>query len=77
MLTADQIIDALGSTSNVASELGLTPSTVSTWRGVNFIPTWRQPAVLALAKRKKYALTAADFPPAESRQSKPKRSVAA
>ena len=72
MFTADHIIDKLGGTSIVAAELDLTPSTVSSWRGVNFIPTWRQPAVLALAKRKKFPLARDQFPPAEARQKRAK-----
>lgn len=49
METASDIIDALGGTSAVARELGLPPSTVSSWKSSDNIPKWRMPAVQAMA----------------------------
>lgn len=36
--TVDQIIDALGGTGKVADALGLSPSTISSWRARGSIP---------------------------------------
>lgn len=70
MLTADQIISALGNTTRVATALNLTPSTVQSWKEANFIPGWRQDAMIALAKRFKVALAKGDFPTVEQRRSR-------
>jgi len=70
MRTVDQIVDGLGGTSVVASGLGLTPSTVSSWRSANFIPEWRQDAVLAFARRTEKPLDAGDFPKKAARTAK-------
>jgi len=52
MQTISQFIQNLGGTVSVAKELGLTPSTVSSWRGSNRIPKWRIGAVMEIAVRK-------------------------
>lgn len=67
MLTALQIIERLGGVSKVASDLDLPLTTVDSWRAVNFIPSWRQPALLALAHRNGEALSTADFPSRDQR----------
>lgn len=51
MATAPEIITALGGTSNVARELELPPSTVSSWKTGAGIPKWRMPGIQALAER--------------------------
>jgi len=53
MQNAADIIDALGGTSKVATALGLTASTVSSWKfsKTGKIPSWRMPAVRKLAKK--------------------------
>lgn len=68
MMTVDQIVDGCNGTSAVASALDLTPSTVSSWREVNFIPRWWHAPVLKVAKRAKFAMTEDDFPPKSARK---------
>jgi hypothetical protein len=67
MHTATQIIKALGDSTAVAKALGVTPSTVQSWKEANFIPDWRQATLLALAKKKNFALSKKDFPPVSAR----------
>jgi len=55
-MTATAIIDALGGTSSVASALGLSPSTVSSWKAAGSIPKWRMDGVSALARKKGVAI---------------------
>lgn len=60
MMTAEQIIDALGGTVEVAKAIKAPPSTVSSWKGAKGgIPHWRMPAILRLAKRRGVQLNAA------------------
>lgn len=49
MQSAGAIIDELGGTGQVASELRVADSTVSTWRKRGFIPATNWPAVVRLA----------------------------
>lgn len=77
MKTADQIIDALGGTTAVATGLGLTPSTVSSWREVNFIPKWRHPAMLAFAMASDKPLGTGDFPTEKQRKPRVRNESAA
>lgn len=51
MATTSDIIAALGGTSAVARELGLPPSTVSSWKGSARIPKWRMQGIVAMAAR--------------------------
>lgn len=62
MLTAAQIIEALGDTTAVAREIGAPPTTVQSWKGANFIPGWRRPALLALAAKLERPLSTDSFP---------------
>lgn len=48
----DQFIKELGSTSQVALDLGLAPSVVSTWRKTGKVPKWRVGPMLDLARKK-------------------------
>lgn len=52
MMTAAQIVEALGGTVAVATELDLTPSTVSSWKASGSIPRWWMPGISAFAKAK-------------------------
>jgi hypothetical protein len=70
MLTADQIIARLGGPAALASEIDVPLTTVCSWGTVNFIPEWRRPALLMLAKKKGEAIGAADFPTVEQRKSR-------
>lgn len=65
-MTADQILDALGGWRKVAKDAAIPPTTVHSWKRVGFIPEWRHPQLLALAKRRKVAIRPDDFPMRES-----------
>ncbi len=67
MMTADEIVDLCGGTSALATALELTPSTVSSWREVNFIPRWWRKAVIGAARNEGKALEIANFPTPEQR----------
>ena len=73
MRTAEQIIVDLGNTTAVATAIGLTPSTVQSWKEANFIPEWRRDALIALAKSMSIRLAPADFPTVEQRRSRTDR----
>lgn len=62
MLTAAQIVEALGDTSAVATALSAPVSTVSSWKRKNSIPSWRRPALLNLAIERGVPLGTTDFP---------------
>ncbi len=59
MQTPSEIIELLGGTSAVARELGLTPSTVSSWKQLRAIPNWRMDGIRKLAKAKGVTLNLA------------------
>jgi hypothetical protein len=61
-MTAIDIIQRLGGVMQVARDLGLTFTTVSSWGRSNSIPVWRQPALLTLAVEKSIPLSTSDFP---------------
>lgn len=52
MMTAEQMIVALGGTVEVAKAIEAPPSTVSSWKTAGKIPHWRMPAIILLAERK-------------------------
>lgn len=66
-MTALDIIQKLGGVMQVARDLGVSFTTVSSWGRVNQIPEWRQGKVLELAMAKDVALSTADFPSADER----------
>lgn len=41
MQTVEQFIDAVGGTTSVARAMGISPSTVSSWKAAGNIPKWR------------------------------------
>ena len=59
MMTAEQMIAALGGTVEVAKAIKAPPSTVSSWKTAGKIPHWRMPAITQLAKRKGVSLQGA------------------
>lgn len=75
MLTASDIIERLDGSAVVARETGFPLTTIESWKTANFIPDWRHEAILKLAKRKKVALAASDFPPKEARISRPEKAA--
>jgi hypothetical protein len=72
MLTASQIIARLGSPAAVAKALNVPLTTVASWGAANFIPEWRQPALLQLALDQAEPLSTADFPSKEQRVARTK-----
>jgi hypothetical protein len=72
MKTADHILTSLGGVAEVARKLGLPLTTVQGWKDANFVPEWRRPALIKLAKAKKKPLADDDFPTAEQRISRKK-----
>jgi hypothetical protein len=77
MQTASDIIDKFGGPAKLSKESGFPLTTIIGWRDANFIPEWRQPALIALGKsrKSKIVLKASDFPPVEARV--PRRAAAA
>jgi hypothetical protein len=69
-MTALEIIQRLGGVMQVARDLGVSFTTVSSWGRVNQIPEWRQGKLLELASRKNKPLSTADFPDASERKSR-------
>jgi hypothetical protein len=61
-MTALDIIQRLGGVMQVARDLGVSFTTVSSWGRVNHIPEWRQSKVLELAIAKGVSLSTDDFP---------------
>ena len=57
MMTAEQIVEALGGTVAVAKALDLAPTTVSSWKKSGSIPKWRKPEIEKLASRKGICLS--------------------
>lgn len=61
-MTALAIIQRLGGVMQVARDLGIHFTTVSSWGRSNSIPAWRQTALLTLAIEKNIPLSTTDFP---------------
>jgi hypothetical protein len=70
MRTSADIISDLGGPAAVARETSIPLTTVHSWCRSNFIPEWRQPKIIELARRKKKSLVPADFPTVEYRISR-------
>lgn len=66
-MTASDIIDRFGTIADLARDLGVPMTTVSSWGRANYIPAWRQPKLLELAAAKDITLSTADFPLPEDR----------
>jgi hypothetical protein len=64
MHTVSDILKQLGGYTAVAKGTGIPATTVHSWQRKNFVPEWRRPALLALAKSKRVSLTDAHFPAA-------------
>lgn len=56
------IIEALGGTTAVARAIDVPVTTAHAWKRAEFVPSWRVPALVALAKKKGKPITAASFP---------------
>jgi hypothetical protein len=71
MATADHIINALGGSATISREERIPLTTIESWKAANFVPDWRQDTLLNRAKKRRIAITAADFPTPAERISRP------
>ncbi|WP_375178208.1 carph-isopro domain-containing protein [Sphingobium yanoikuyae] len=62
MQTASDIINSLGGPAKLARDSRTPLTTIIGWRDRNFIPEWRRPPLMALAKKAGKPLAEADFP---------------
>jgi hypothetical protein len=77
MRTVDAIIQDLGGPAAIAKETTIPLTTVCSWVHVNFIPTWRQPAIQELGQRIGKPISDGDFPPRSSRRQRVRPSAVA
>jgi hypothetical protein len=56
------IDDLLGGATAISNETGIPLTTVHSWKRARFVPSWRIPALLALADRIGRPLCEDDFP---------------
>lgn len=68
MQTVADIFDRLGGHVVIAEKTGIPLTTVHSWKRANFVPEWRRPALITLAKRKKVDLATEDFPARPAKQ---------
>lgn len=61
-------MEKFGGLSAFAANIGVPVSTAHSWKSNNYIPEWRQPAVMSLALDRNVALSTSDFPPAKPRK---------
>lgn len=73
MQTASDIIKSLGGPAKLSRDSRTPLTTIIGWRDRNFIPEWRRPPLIALAKKVGQPLAESDFPPAPTH---PKASAA-
>jgi hypothetical protein len=66
-MKASDIIEKFGKIADLARELGVPMTTVSSWGRANYIPAWRQPKLLELAAERGVTLSTADFPTDDER----------
>ena len=76
-MKASDIIEKFGTIADLARELGVPMTTVSSWGLFNQIPVWRQSKLLELAARKNIELSTADFPSPEERNERGRKADAA
>lgn len=74
-MKASDIIARFGSIADLARDLGVPMTTVSSWGLVNQIPGWRQAKLLELAAERGVALSTTDFPPRNERVSRGKETT--
>jgi hypothetical protein len=66
-MKASDIIGRFGSIADLARDLGVPMTTVSSWGRANQIPVWRQPKLLELAAARGLSLSTTDFPGTDER----------
>lgn len=70
MHTADHIIKLLGGSAALSRETRIPLTTIESWKASNFVPEWRQPALLKVAQKLRKTLKDGDFPTTEQRISR-------
>lgn len=58
MMTAAEIIDALGGATAIGREIGAPTTTVHGWKRTGSVPAWRIDALVDLAKRQGKSISA-------------------
>lgn len=62
MDTVAAILKELGGSSAVSKQTGIPITTVHSWKRSGFVPRWRIPALVKMAKRMGKPLSERDFP---------------
>ena len=62
MSTVADILESLGGVTAVSKETGIPITTVHTWKRTGFVPHWRIPALVKMAKRLGKPLKPSSFP---------------
>lgn len=62
MSTVADILESLGGVSAVSKETGIPITTVHTWKRTGFVPHWRIPTLVKMAKRLGKPLKPSNFP---------------
>jgi hypothetical protein len=75
MLTTDQIISLFGGSAELSRQTKFPLTTIEGWKSSNFIPVWRQPALIVAARKRGKKLKASDFPPVSARISRRQKTV--
>jgi hypothetical protein len=76
-MKASDIIEKFGTIADLAKELGVPMTTVSSWGLFNQIPVWRQGKLLELAAKRGVSLSTTDFPSPDERTNKRREADAA
>lgn len=62
MFTVSDILEQLGGVAAVSNETGIPFTTVHTWKRAGFVPHWRVPTLVSLAKSRGKPIDTADIP---------------
>ena len=60
--TVADILEELGGVTAIANETGIPLTTVHSWKRTGFVPSWRIPALVALAQRLGKGVSEESFP---------------
>ncbi len=62
MATVTDIFEQLGGSTAIAARIAVPLTTVHSWKRSGYVPAWRIPALVKLAKSLGKPIAAADFP---------------
>jgi hypothetical protein len=80
MGNVSEIIEALGGATAIARAIDVPVTTAHSWKRANYVPAWRVPALLKLAKKLGQPVTADSFPaerPMVANRARPTADIAA